>query len=986
MRWNLPLILFLICYLPYSSRSQEYSYTHYDIADGLAGSTVYCITQDAAGFIWVGTETGVSRFDGTHFRNFTTKDGLPDVEILEMFGDSRGRVWMAPFRKSVCYYYQGKIHNQENDSLLSMMHFKGNVENFAEDALGNILIQESSALHMLGSRGSVKEFDSINHRPIIGCHTISRSLDGHFLVQETDSVFALNAGRFTALFKATFNREMKLPNYTHLSPRVFVWRYGNQQGCIRSMSTGKTRLFPFNYWHYRHVSYSILDDSVICSNETVGTTEYTLGSDRTRSFLPGVEVSRTFRDDDGNTWFTTMGKGLYRLNSDEFRNVTLHQPLYSNCSVSAIKKIDNQLLVGSNRNSIFRFRLPIVEGPEVERLSDLERKRVVYIDNLSFRRMVYGFDFCLEMHDPRQKKSWILSINVKSVCQKNDNQLLVASSVGAFQVDVNKLRISDTLWKERTTTIFYRHDTIYIGTLNGLYMKTGNGPMRFLGEKIPFLRKRIASIVESQAGELWIAPYDDAGIIGIKDGKVIRRIGQAQGLTSDICRVLALQNDYLWVGTDKGLNRIDLRHPERPIVQYSANDGLGSNVINTIFVDSPMVYVGTPAGLSFFNETKVNSKSGCRLSWLDVSSSGRSRIADSSNLRLPYFENNIHFEYAGIAYKSAGKMTYRYRLLGLDTMWRYTKETFLDYPTLPPGKYDLEIAAVSKFGVYSRPMALHFAVAAPFWKTIWFYLAVVVTLVSLTWLLVSMRIKAIRYRQEEERLLIRKMSEMEHMALQSQMNPHFIFNCLNSIQQYIFDQDIFAANKYITGFSKLIRATLHNSSQSFISLASEISYLSNYLSLEKLRFKDKMDYSITIAPEIDPESVMIPPMLIQPYVENSMRHGLRHKTKGKGYIWIQMERSSTHFTIRIEDNGIGREKASRYKTVEHIEYQSKGMTLTAERIGLMNSLYGEGIGVEVIDLKDETGAPMGTRVMVRFPLFVNAAKKDMYDPDRFSRR
>jgi ligand-binding sensor domain-containing protein len=984
MRWIKPLLLCLICFLPYLSRSQEYSYTHYDISDGLAGSTVYCITQDKDGFIWVGTETGVSRFDGTHFRNFTTKDGLPDVEILEMFSDSRGRVWMAPFRKSVCYYFQGKIHNQDNDTLLGMMHFKGNVENFAEDAAGNILIQESSALHMLGSRGSVTEFDSINHRPITGCHAISRSLQGHFLVQERDSVFAFTAGQFTALFKITFNREMKLPNFTHLSPRVVVWRYGNQMGCIRSMTTGKTKFFPFNYWHYRHVSYSILDDSVICSNESIGTTEYTLGSARTRSFLPGVEVSRTFRDDDGNTWFTTIGKGLFRLNSDEFRNVTLHQPLYSNCSVSAIKKIDDHLLVGSNRNSIFRFRLPIVDGPEVERLSDLERKRVVYIDTLSFRRMFYGFDFCMEIHDPKVKKPLILSVNVKSVCQKNDSQLLVASSVGAFLVNVNKLRIVDTLWKERATTIFYRDDSIYIGTLNGLYMKTGDGQMQFLGEKIPFLRKRIASIVESQAGDLWIAPYDDAGIIGVKDGKVIRHIGQAQGLTSDICRVLALQNDYLWVGTDKGLNRIDLRHPDRPIVQYSANDGLGSNVINTILVDSPTVYVGTPAGLSFFDETKVENKSGCRFSWLDVSSSGRSRIADSSDLRLPYRENNIHFEYAGISYKSAGKMTYRYRLLGLDTVWKYTKETFLDYPTLPSGEYALEIEAINKFDNYSRPMAMHFAVASPFWKATWFYVAVGVTLVSLTWLFVSMRIKAIRYRQEEERLLIRKMSEMEHMALQSQMNPHFIFNCLNSIQQYIFDQDIFAANKYITGFSKLIRATLHNSSQSFISLSSEISYLSNYLSLEKLRFKDKMDYSIVVAPDIDPQTVMIPPMLIQPYVENSMRHGLRHKIKGKGAIWIEMSVSSRHLTIQIEDNGIGREKASRYKTIEHIEYQSKGMSLTAERISLMNSLYGEGIGIEVVDLKDEAGEALGTRVIMRFPLFPNTIKKDMYDPDRLS--
>ncbi len=983
MRWNLPLIFFLICYLPYSSRSQDYSYTHYDIADGLAGSTVYCITQDAAGFIWVGTETGVSRFDGTHFRNFTTKDGLPDVEILEMFGDSRGRVWMAPFRKSVCFYYQGKIHNQDNDSLLRRMHFKGNVENFAEDAGGNILVQESSELHLLGSDGSVTELDAIHHRPITGAHAISRSLDGHFVVQEKDSVFALADGRFTTLFAIPYNREMKITNFLCLSPRVIVWRFADDKACIRSLTSGKLKTFPFNYLHFRHVSYTILDDTLVCSNESVGSTQYSLNASQTKSFLQGVEVSKTFRDDEGNTWFTTINQGLYRLNSDQFRNVTLRQPLYSNCSVSVIKKIGDQLLVGSNRNSIFRFQLPIGGEPVVQKLSDLERKRIVYIDTLSSRRMIYGFDFSLEIHGREKRNDWILGLNTKSACLKNDSQLLFASSMGAFLLDVNKLRIVDTLWKERATTLFYRHDTTYIGALNGLYRIDGRHQTRFLGDNIPFLRKRIASIVESQAGVLWIAPYDDAGIIGLKDGKVIRRIGQLQGLTSDICRVLALQDDYLWVGTDKGLNRIDLRQPEHPIVQYTANDGLGSNVINTIFVDSPMVYVGTPAGLSFFDETKVDSKSGCRLSWLDVSSSGRSRIADSSTLRLPYFENNIHFEYAGISYKSAGKMTYRYRLLGLDTIWRYTKETFLDYPTLPPGDYDLEIAAINKFGIYSRPMALHFAVAAPFWKTTWFYVAVVVVIASLTWLFVSMRIKAIRYRQEEERQLIRKMSEMEHMALQSQMNPHFIFNCLNSIQQYIFDQDIFSANKYITGFSKLIRATLHNSSQSFISLASEISYLSNYLSLEKLRFKDKMDYSIAVAPEIDPETVMIPPMMIQPYVENSMRHGLRHKTKGKGYIWIQMELSSTHLTIRIEDNGIGREKASRYKTVEHIEYQSKGMTLTAERIGLMNSLYGEGIGVEVIDLKDDTGVATGTRVIMRFPLFVNTIKNTTYDPDRF---
>src|ERR1700743_2901646 len=114
------LFLFLWS-LPYLSFSQEHGYTHYDISDGLAGSTVYCITQDKDGFLWIGTETGVSRFDGTHFQNFTTQDGLPDIEEIQMYGDSKGRVWMAPFRQSICYYYKGKFHNPENDSLLRLI-------------------------------------------------------------------------------------------------------------------------------------------------------------------------------------------------------------------------------------------------------------------------------------------------------------------------------------------------------------------------------------------------------------------------------------------------------------------------------------------------------------------------------------------------------------------------------------------------------------------------------------------------------------------------------------------------------------------------------------------------------------------------------------------------------------------------------------------------------------------------------------------------
>jgi ligand-binding sensor domain-containing protein len=183
MRKTFLIIVLLILIFSCPALSQEYSYTHYDITDGLAGSTVYCITQDKDGFIWMGTETGVSRFDGIHFRNFTTSDGLPDIEILQMFGDSRGRVWMAPFKRSVCYYYRGSIHNQENDSLLRQVVLHQNIESFAEDTAGNILLQERTALHLITTGGSVLQIESLGREPIRGCAAVGSSISGHFQAQ-----------------------------------------------------------------------------------------------------------------------------------------------------------------------------------------------------------------------------------------------------------------------------------------------------------------------------------------------------------------------------------------------------------------------------------------------------------------------------------------------------------------------------------------------------------------------------------------------------------------------------------------------------------------------------------------------------------------------------------------------------------------------------------------------------------------------------------
>ncbi|HTR31923.1 MAG TPA: histidine kinase [Puia sp.] len=944
--------------------AQNYSYTHYDIQDGLAGTTAYCITQDADGLIWVGTETGVSRFDGTHFKNFTTADGLPDIEILQIFGDSHGRVWMAPFGKSICYYYRGRIHSPANDSLLRRIPLKGNIEGFAEDAAGNVLVEERAGLHLIRADGGVANFDSIAGHPIRQCTAICRSASGHFLVQEESRIWEFSGDRFN-FFRSIVIRDYT-PSYIALSAGWVVCRETKTRSVIESFVSGKVIYRPMDTLQYKHNTYSITDDSLVCFCEFTGVTLLDLRNGSKKRLLPGIQVSRAFRDRDGSLWFTSLDHGLYRLNSGEIRTVALPSRNGESASVWSMSTAKNSLWAGTDRNTVFRLSLP---GYEISgKLSLLEAKdKISWIDTTGDEIVTAG-----TVGIARWSNNFHLISNrifqSKFAVRKGKDEIIVGGYWGCAIYNIRTNAALDTLWRDRVTALCYYDNFVYLGTFSGLYRIGPERSVAFLGKDIPFLSKRITCIAIAPDHTLWVGSADDPGIIGVRNDSIVAAISQRQGLTSNICRTLLIRDSILWVGTDKGLNAIRLDRPGYTVTRYTSRDGLGSDMINTLFADSSTIYAGTPAGISFFDERKVHVGEPCRLLLLSVLNSGRERLADTAGLSLPYKQKNIRFGYAAISYRSAGNVRYRYRMIGLDSNWQETNETILNYPSIPSGTYKFQLQAINRFGVSSELMTIPFTVVTPFWNQWWFLLLELTLFLGATWLVAAWRIRRSRRLQEQKAMQSRRMAELEHIALQSQMNPHFIFNCLNSIQQFVFDQDMMATNEYISGFARLIRATLNHSSKSFITVAEEIDYLSDYLALEKMRFKRKMEYRIEADQSLDIHHCLLPPMLLQPYVENAVRHGLRHKPAGQGFIHIQFRKESERLLVTIRDNGIGRKKAREYKTAEHIEYQSKGMSLTAARIQMIQVLYNCEIEVQVEDLEDQ-GQPDGTRIEIRFPLY-----------------
>ncbi|OQP67010.1 hypothetical protein A3860_01225 [Niastella vici] len=931
-----------------TSYAQEYNYIHYDVKDGLAGSTVYDECQDKDGFIWFATEAGISRFDGTHFKNFTTTDGLPETEVIKLFADSKGRIWMAPFKNSICYYYNGKIHNQENDPVLKKIKPVSVISVMQESADHTILLHSDKDLFTIRSDNTV---DVLSHyikgvnqifmrpNPVGNGFQLNLNYDSCYIVMDgqVNKISCDIVGKDAFFNKALqrFRKAIKGVTAEDFTPGV---------NSIRFTSTYN------GSW--------MVDTTTFANYEEL--------------FLKGKQVSHGLVDREKNIWFTTLGEGVYKLASREFK--TWFFKNNKTAEIFSLLKFKDKIYAGSGVGRAYVKSGIAIDTLNVQKFfyrspNVNSNNRITCLKQLKDGSLIIGSDGLLTKKSPEGYISNPSIYSVKAVDETDNGSLVVCTGRRTLLVDAEKLTTLDTIWPNRTTSVCYYNNEYYIGTVDGLYILSKDKHARFMGDVYSALRQRISYFCKSPDGLLWIATFG-AGIICMKNDQVINQITTSNGISSNICRTIFVSNNFLWAGTDKGINKINITQTPYLVSTYTTSDGLPSDIINAVYVDGNTIYAGSPAGLTFFDESKVTNYSKCNLRLLDISVAGKAQpIQDSYQVR--YNENSLKISYAGISFKSGGSISYRYRLKGLNDNWDSTGQTVLEYPSVPPGNYEFELIAVNKKGIISNAIKIAFMVEAPFWQTLPFQILVIAVVILITWLLVAWRFSILRREEQEKMSVQQKLNELEQMALRAQMNPHFIFNCLNSIQNFIITNDLEASNWYLSEFAHLIRQTLDNSEKSTISITNEVLYLKRYLDLEMMRFGHSFSYEIEVSPDLDSDLVNIPTMILQPYIENSIRHGIRYKEDRNGRIDIKFQKSSNGFICIIEDNGIGRKKAQEYKSQMHVEYQSKGMSLTAERINILNRQLIDPITIEIIDLTNAQNQAMGTRVILRIPFSIN---------------
>ena len=460
----------------------------------------------------------------------------------------------------------------------------------------------------------------------------------------------------------------------------------------------------------------------------------------------------------------------------------------------------------------------------------------------------------------------------------------------------------------------YADGVTYMATYSGI-MKFTNGSL--VGTIEPMIQGKVVACSKIDVSDSAITAITSEGFAQFDlEGKLLLQLNTQQGFSTNRLYDFDVFANDIWICHSKGVQRLNSRSLKAP-------------------VKKPLL---------FFSGFMVNDTIPGNLDEAGVYSSD---------------ERKFRFVISSPTLRNKENIRYHYQLLGYDDAW-FTGDYFdneIVYNALAPGDYTLFVKAENS-GVFSDVISYSFTITAPFYTRWWFVGTVVIILLLVVTMIYRYRLQL----QERKAKLENELAASRLTAIQSQMNPHFIFNSLNSIQDLVLKRDVDNSYTFITKFSNLVRRTLNYSDKDFIEFSQEIKLLELYLSLEKLRFKEDLEFEIRTNGIDD---LLIPPMLIQPFIENALLHGLLHK-EGRKKLIVSFELNE-HLTCTIEDNGIGREKSREIKNRQRAEHESFSGEAIRKRFSILSRLFQSELGYEYEDLYEGERA-IGTRVKLTIPV------------------
>lgn len=962
-------------------QAQESQYLNYTVNEGLAGDVVYDIVQGKDGFIWIATGSGVSRFDGVQFTNYSQGEGLPSGEIIKMYADRAGRVWFLTMTGELGFVFQNNFYNRKNHPEIAKIKAHTYHAHFFEDSKGVLWISQHQS--------------------------------GVYRIEKTDRAEALNIERIEAAGKNSYY------GFWEEKGKVWLWAFKEllafHQGKLESRRPffpefgGIMEIFqsPKGRIFFRNLSFLM---ELFPSMDKMDTLISFPQPWAKTGFAP---INSLFQDKKERVWLA-KNNGIIRLGME---SGSPDAYLFSGRPVSSVlEDREGNLWIGSLKQGLFFRPVQALQLSIFGTRDGLPYEESICIERIG-NRLFFGFgNGFLTIRDegkfktPRLPKEpedhvWvrtIASIDSEKVWFGGDHNLLLTLNPENLQVSnlPNRMKLSSikdlvkdkegyvyVAWSRGCHRVYLGADTQKQGKgmesvanvrCNALTMgpesKIWGGSSKGVGkiengkwlpwDSYPQLRgQSIEDLGFDRQGRLWIAVHGNG--LFVEDQGKLHHINQKAGLLSNNCKKIHFHREAAWIATNLGINRVEFNGGQPRFQTYTRLDGLPSNDVNDIEIFQDTVWAATREGIARFPHRSVIDSLPPPQVYLTGIQVNDSLIPDKKLPSLSYRENNLRLDLIALSFQSQGQLTYRYKMLGLHNAWHESSNGTLNFEGLQAGSYELQVLARGYKTRWSQPKSLlSFTISPPFWWSPWFLGLIVALLLSLL-LLIWRGQKRRTDRRNEISLLL---ASSEQKALRAQMNPHFIFNCLNSIQMFIMDNAQEEAYDYLQKFGSLIRRILEHSRMESVSLGNELETLGLYLALENLRFDQPLEYKIEVAAGIDPDALRIPSMLIQPYVENALIHGLSTK-EGKRKLDIGIAREGGVLVCNIVDNGIGQKAAAVLQQKRSRLHTSIGQSATGERLKILNARRGrhESLSVQIHDLYLSDGSPAGTHVQIFIP-------------------
>jgi len=953
-------------------QAQEPVAIHLSEKNGLPDKEFYDIFEDDKGFIWLCADKGLFRYDGKKYRSYTNKE----QRGLSVFGikqDSLGRIWCNNISGQFFYVQGGKLHLFTDLRKI----LKGELAQF---------IIKGEYLWVF-SMGNIYKIN-FETKLIAQCYNKVQSLGVPFKVDNTiyvrnrDEIHSITSKNDLKQVLVT-NLEIKDKNgYTISQGKPNIFKVSSSL-ILFDKRINENAFFYLNISEKKTIKVSGLEAIAkeriytIFENENeiwIGTNSgvfvYELGLNNFRlkkHFLKEKDVTKIIKDKDDNFWLTTLNNGIYVIPNINIEAAVLSE---NNKNISSLDVInDSTLVFGTKEGNIGIYNVVTnnekkIILPTKDRVSILKyhpEKNLVFISK-DLTSYILNYK-TLELTSIDKKKKFITAKSL-TVLKNNDLLLTSYSTVRIFKnPEFSNEEVYISHGKRTYASLLNRtKNEVYVAFVDDFvkYDSIWN-PSIIKYKNTPIYGK---SISETGNGVTWVSTFKN-GVFGIKNDIVVQHYTVENGLTSNNIERVKGDGNKLWIALDNSIQVLDIVTGDIKTLRKS--DGVLSYDISGIEVLKNKVYFSSNEGL--FSIDKYNSfKTHTSEVYFNTVEINERDTLVKPSYTLKYDQNaiKIGFNVNGFLYNQKGK--YTYRLKGFNDDWLVTDigENSVKYNSLPAGNYTFQVQPfLEKKNIKSTIKELQIIICSPYWETWWFIWSISILVLGSTILYFR---KKIKIREKERAAQLEKISLEKELifqnltALRSQMNPHFIFNALNSIQDLVLQQDTDASYDYIVLFAKLIRNTLSYSTQDFIPIGKELDFLTVYLQLEKLRFGEEFRYNINFNGN---DNLQVPSLLIQPFIENALVHGLLHKA-GKKELDIVFSFSKEELQCSITDNGIGRAKAKEIGNRQGNHHESFALSAIEKRLEIFKKQYDQNIGYSIDDLY-ENNIAIGTKVVVTMP-------------------